>query len=164
MDARHTGRVGLGAAVVVVTLALGAGSAGAFPSSQGAITGTGSGVQLQVNTSSDQAALSADAVRVTVDSPDARRVTFLTQAFTGGPLLTTPTPTVLKGGTNHVALPLSGAGRDALAGCGARQLIVTAFDSSGARLARTSASLQRTVPQCTKLAKSSRCETIAVPV
>src|SRR3954451_7119119 len=162
MDAGRKPRIGLGAAVAVVALALGAGTAGAFDSGQGAVAGTGSGLALRVNTSSDQAALSADSVRVQADSPGSRRVELSTTGFGNGPLLTVPETVGLKPGTNSFDLPLGAKGREVLTGCGATQLIVTALDpSTGATLARGMVSLKQTVPQCAKLDKSSRCETIA---
>jgi hypothetical protein len=130
----------------------------------GAAAPRGAGLQLKVLTSSDKAALSADRVRVQADSRPARRVELDTMGIANGPLLTVPTTTGLKSGKSAIDLPLSGAGRELLSGCGATKLIVTAFDPrSGGVLGRGAISLQRTVPQCGKLAKASRCETIAAP-
>jgi hypothetical protein len=124
------------------------------------------GLQLQVLTSSDSAALSAGSVTVQADSssPGARRVTFTTTGFAGGPSLTIPRTVTVSPGTSSFGLRLSAAGREALRGCGATKLIVTAGAPSGqTKLAQAAVAVQRTVPQCASLAKASRCETIAAP-
>jgi len=145
----------LGAGVFVALLLAALAPAGA----------SASAVQLSIGTHSDSAALSANAVSVTVNSAAGRQVGFSTKSFRDGPQLTVPTTSTLNAGGNHVNLPLAKAGREALSACAATKLVVTAFDPSGSHrvLDRASVSLQRTVPQCGKLAKAARCETIASP-
>ena len=167
LRSRRIGRLGAGLSFALVVAGLTAGGASSFDGAPGAaapVAHRGEGLQLQVMTSTDSAALSAGSVRVQADSPGNQRVELSTAGFGNGPLLTVPTTVGLKPGANSLDLPLSGKGREVLAGCGATQLIVTAFDSSsGATLARGMVSLNRTVPQCAKLDKASRCETIAAP-
>ena len=167
LRSRRIGRLGAGLSFALVVAGLTAGGASSFDGAPGAaapVAHRGAGLQLQVMTSTDSAALSAGSVRVQANSPGNQRVELSTAGFGNGPLLTVPTTVGLKPGANSLDLPLSGKGREVLAGCGATQLIVTAFDSSsGATLARGMVSLNRTVPQCAKLDKASRCETIAAP-
>jgi hypothetical protein len=153
--------------VALLAAGLTVSSASSFDSGEGAAAPAAhraAGLQLKLLTSSDRAALSADSVRVEADSAQNQRIRFSTTGLANGPLLTIPTTAALRRGKNLVDLPLGGKGREVLRGCGATKLIVSAHDpSSGATLARGSVSLQRTVPQCARLAKASRCETIAAP-
>ncbi len=153
--------------VALLAAGIAAGSASSFDRGAGTgaqVTQRGAGLQVKVLTSSDSAALSADSVAVRADSTASRRVRFNTTALNHGPFLTVPKTVTLKPGANRIDLPLGGKGREVLSGCGARKLIVTAAGPGGStRLAQGSASLDRTVPQCAKLDKASRCETISAP-
>jgi hypothetical protein len=154
MDAgrRRIRHFGVGLSVAILAAAIAASSANA------------AGIQVKVMTSSDSAALSAGSVRVQADSPGSQRVELSTTAFGKGPLLTSPVTVGLKPGANSIDLPLGGKGQEVLAGCAAPDLIVTALNpSNGATLARGTVSLKQTVPQCAKLDKSARCETISAP-
>jgi len=97
LRSRRIGRLGAGLSFALVVAGLTAGGASSFDGTPGAaapVAHRGAGLQLQVMTSTDSAALSAGSVRVRADSPGNQRVELSTAGFGNGPLLTVPTTVV----------------------------------------------------------------------
>ena len=116
---------------------------------------------------SDQAVLNAGALPVAVRSSRPGKIVLSVTAFQGGPPITTPKRVKLRRARRTVSLLLSTAGREVLQGCAASHLTVTATKGKKKKkrkvLARSTAPLPQSVPQCDVLTRSARCETIASP-
>jgi hypothetical protein len=114
----------------------------------------------------DQAALTSGTLPVAIRSSRARKVELSVTAFQGGPSLIDPKRVKLRRGRRSLSLPLGTAGRDALQGCAASHLTVTAAKRKKGKLkvmGSSSAAVAQSVPQCDVLTRSARCETIASP-
>jgi hypothetical protein len=114
----------------------------------------------------DQAVLASGALPIAVRSLRSVKTELSVAAFRGGPSLTVPDRLRLRRGRKSVSLPLNTAGREVLEACGASHLTVTVAKRKKKKrkvVARSSASLSQSVPQCDVLSRSARCETIASP-
>jgi hypothetical protein len=122
---------------------------------------------------SDQGLLAAGSVKVTVRSPQKSKLVLSVRGFNGGPTLTDPRSVSAKAGKKKTfSLALSSAGREALQGCGASSLVLSAkkkkkgkgskkSKKGKSKTARTTVS--QSVPQCDSLSRADRCEIIASP-
>ena len=114
---------------------------------------------------SDQAVLQTGKLPLILRSSRSRKVRVSVSSFADGPDLAARS-VKLRRGRRRLSLPLAVAGRDAIAGCAANALTVTASKGRGYKrkvLGRSSAPLSQSVPQCDVLKRADRCETIASP-
>jgi hypothetical protein len=168
--------LGLFIAAIAITLL-------ALPAGAGAKKhhgGKKSSVKFVGASQSDQALLSTGQVKVAVRSPKKSKLVLSVRGFGGGPTLTDPLRVKTRAGkSKQVSLPLNGTGREALQGCGADSLLLTAKapgkkskkkgkksakkKKKGKKSLTARASVTKSVPQCDSLARAARCEIIAAP-
>jgi hypothetical protein len=167
----------LAGALLILWLALPSGAVAKKHHHKGKLT-----LKFQGGAQSDQGLLSTGQVTVKVRSPKKSKLVLAVRGFGGGPALTDPLRIkTRKGKAKRVSLPLSAAGREALQGCGADTLLLTAkapgkhkHKKKGKKSAKKKgkkkkkkatarATVSQSVPQCASLARAARCEIIASP-
>jgi hypothetical protein len=166
----------LAGALLILWLAL---PSGAFAKHHHKGKGKGVALKFKGGTQSDQALLSSGNVPVVVKSAQKRKLVLSVRGFSAGPTLTDPLRVKAKAGKKKsVSLPLNVAGREALQGCGASSLVLSAKvpgkhskkkhkkgkkSKKKGKSSTARATVTQTVPQCASLARADRCEIIASP-